>query len=108
MAIDTGPLAYVSIRIDAYSFRRQADSLPRSAANRAMSGADSSPATNWIRASVLLFGHSANSAQPRNFEAASSKVIGSAGLPLPKIARPEMTLPFLKVILMMEVILSNP
>src|SRR5258708_35767102 len=57
--------------------------------------------------SVLAAGHSANSAHPRNFFAASSKLMGFAGLPLPKSARPAITAPFFKWIFRIEVILRS-
>src|ERR1700680_313695 len=72
------------------------------------SDSDSSVATAEMMASVLVSGHCAYSAQPRNLVAVSSNDIGLAGLPLPKMARPRMTDPFRKVILMIEVILSKP
>src|ERR1700681_2921244 len=76
--------------------------------NADMSEADSSVLTKAIIFSVLACGHSANSAHPRNFSEASSKLIGFAGLPLPNAACPVITLPFFRVIFRMEVILSKP
>src|SRR5260370_32098711 len=96
------------MKIDGESRIPHADSLLRSGVNPLMTGAVSRRATNAINASVLDFGHSAYSAQPRNLAEVSSNVMGSAGLPLPKFARPEIVLPLFRVILMMEVILSNP
>lgn len=54
--------------------------------NAAISGADSRAFTKSMIFSVFDFGHFAYSAQPRNFSAASSKVMGSAGLPFAKSA----------------------
>src|SRR5690242_10794284 len=51
-----------------------------------ISGADSRAFTKSMMFSVFDFGHFACSAQPRNFSAASSKVMGSAGLPFAKSA----------------------
>src|SRR5260370_10805427 len=48
------------------------------------SGAESNALTKAIIFSALVFGHCAYSAHPRNFAAASSKVIGSAGAPFCK------------------------
>src|SRR6266404_5493851 len=96
------------MQIGAESRVPHADPLLRSGVNPLMTGAVSRRATNAISASVLDFGHSAYSAQPRNLAAVSSNVIGSAGLPLPKFARPEIVLPLVRVILMIEVILSKP
>src|SRR5258708_23663314 len=96
------------MQIDAASLVPHEGSLVRSGVNPVTTGAVSRRATNAINASVLDFGHSAYSAQPRNLAAASSNVIGSAGLPLPKFARPEIVLPLFRVILMIEVILSQP
>src|SRR5579863_8358264 len=96
------------MQIDAELRVPHAGSLLRSGANPLMAGAVSRRPTNAISASVLDFGHSAYSAQPRNLAVVSSNVIGSAGLPLPKFARPEMVLPPFRVILMIEVILSKP
>src|ERR1700730_6949750 len=76
--------------------------------NADISGAASRVLTKAIIVSALACGHSANSAHPRNFSEASSKLIGFAGLPLPNAACPVITLPFFKVIFRMEVILSKP
>src|SRR5207249_1015886 len=54
------------------------------------SGAESKVLTKAMIFSVLSLGQLAYSAHPRNFEAASSKLIGFAGLPLAKSARPVM------------------
>src|SRR6266404_3916961 len=61
-----------------------------------ISEAESKVLTKAMIFSVLTFGQLAYSAHPRNFVAASSKLIGFAGLPLAKSARPVMTLPSLK------------
>src|ERR1700730_2220486 len=102
------PLAWVRPDSDRCRFTPHPDSLLNSCVNPSTAGCLSKSATNAISASVFDFGHSAYSAQPRNLAAASLNVIGSAGLPLPKFARPEITLPFFRVILMIEVILSKP
>src|SRR6266699_631277 len=57
------------------------------------SGAESKALTKAMIFSALVFGHFAYSAHPRNLIAASSKVIGSVGLPFAKSARPVMILP---------------
>src|SRR6266566_626334 len=72
------------------------------------SGAESKALTKAIVFSALVFGPCAYSAHPRNFVAASSNVIGSAGLPLAKSARPVMTRPSFKWIFRIDVILSKP
>src|SRR5215467_12775068 len=72
------------------------------------SEAESKVLTEAMIFSVLTFGQSAYSAHPRNFEAASSKLIGFAGLPLAKSARPVLTLPSFKWIFRIDVILSKP
>ena len=51
------------------------------------SGAESKALTKAMIFSVLTFGQSAYSAHPRTFVAASSKVMGFAGLPLAKSAK---------------------
>src|SRR5260370_42459487 len=96
------------MQIDAESLVPHAGSLLRSGVNPLMTGAVSRRATNAINASVLDFGHSAYSAQPLNLAAGSSNVIGSARLPFPKLARPEIVLPLFTVVLMIAVILSKP
>src|SRR6266571_4104423 len=72
------------------------------------SGAESKVLTKAMIFSVLSLGQLAYSAHPRNFVAASSKLIGFAGLPLAKSARPVMTLPSLKWIFKIDIILSKP
>src|ERR1700719_2625911 len=79
-----------------------------SGVNADMFGAASNVLTKTIIFSVFSFGHPANSAHPRNFSDASSKLIGFTGLPFPNAACPAMIFPFFKVIFKIEVILSNP
>src|SRR5258708_36654295 len=96
------------MQIDAESLVPHAGSLLRSGVNPLTTGAVSRRATNAINASVLGFGHSAYSAQPLNLTAASSNVIGSAGLPLPQPPPPGTALPPFPGIFMFEVIFSKP
>src|SRR6266581_1666972 len=72
------------------------------------SGTESTVLTKAMIFSVLSLCQLAYSAHPRNFVAASSKLIGFAGLPFAKSARPVMALPSLKWIFKIEVILSKP
>src|SRR5260370_13814934 len=84
-----------------FSTASNGESTPTSLAN-------SKALTKAMISSALVLGQCAYSAHPRNFEAASSNVIGSAGLPLAKSARPVITLPSFKWIFRIDVILSKP
>ena len=77
----TAMLKVFTVNYDPFPF-----SDDKSCESALTSGADSKVLTNTIVFSVFAFGQFAYSAQPRNFVAVSSKVIGFAGLPFAKSA----------------------
>src|SRR4030088_954780 len=83
-------------------------STDNNGASTSTSATDSSVLTKEIIFSALVLEQPPYSAHPRNFVAASSKLIGFAGLPLAKSARPLIAFPSFKWIFRIEVILSNP
>src|SRR3546814_1791827 len=64
--------------------------LRRAPSRRSSDGRDSRSRTRATTSPALALSQPANSAHSWNFVATSSKLIGLAGLPLPKSAMPEM------------------
>src|SRR6266576_769254 len=70
--------------------------FPQSATSFRASSTRSSARTRSTTVSAFCLGQLANAALLRNLSATSSYVMGSAGLPLPKSARPKRVFPFFK------------